>query len=710
MTGNEITGDSGAVVQAGVVHGDVHVAAPTRSGPPVPRQLPLAMRGFVNRGSQLAELDALAEGTEEPAEPIRSAVVSTIAGAPGVGKTALAVYWAHTARSRYSDGDLYIDMRGYGSGPRIEAAHALETLLRCLDVAPERIPADLDGRAAMYRSLLDGRRMLVLIDNVDSADQVRPLLPASPHCFAIVTSRSSLPGLITREGAQRMVLDALTLEESLALLRRVAGAERIDADPAAARRLARHCAFLPLALRITAERITARPSMPLTAFVAELDDERERLDALRTEDDELSDVRAVFSASYNELDADTARLFRRCGLHPGAEADARACAALADTGVSTARLLLDRLARVHLVTAVARDRYRFHDLLRLYAAERADQDEEPGERERALRRLLYWYLCSADNGHRVVLPAFHKVPIPDIAQPVDPAGFGGVDEAMDWFEAERENLVDAVRAARESGIDDLAWRLPAVMYGFFELRGYWAQWRAIHLVGIEAAEESGDQHGLACNRLGLGDANWLLKRTDEAFSCYRDAADSAARCADRWVEGFALRQTAVLLHGQGRYAEAAEAAERALAVFERGGEQRGAGMALLTLSDCQRDRGVSEGAVESCERALTLFRAIDDAWSLAWGRCALGRALSDLGRWPEALAHYTDALTTFRSFGNRRNEARALIGMGEACIAMGQREEAREHLRAAAALAEMIGGEQAADLKDRIRDLDAKDT
>lgn len=201
MTDNEITGDAGAVVQAGVVHGDVHVGVPGRPGLPVPRQLPLAMRGFVNRQAQLAALDALAREADDPSEPVRPVTVSIIAGAPGVGKTALAVYWAHRERARYRDGDLYVDLRGYGPGPRVEAAQALETLLRGLGVAPDRIPADLDGRAAMYRSLLDGRRMLVLIDNAASADQVRPLLPASPHCLVIVTSRNSLPGLTAREGA-----------------------------------------------------------------------------------------------------------------------------------------------------------------------------------------------------------------------------------------------------------------------------------------------------------------------------------------------------------------------------------------------------------------------------------------------------------------------------------------------------------------------------
>lgn len=277
MTRNEITGDSDANVQAGVVHGGVHVAARAQDKPPVPRQLPMAVPGFVNRQPQLAELDAFLAHPKSSAEQGRALVVSAIAGAPGVGKTALAVHWAHRVRSRYVDGDLYVDMRGYGPGPRIEVAHALETLLRCLHVPPERIPVDVDGRAALYRSVLNNRKVLVLIDNAATADQIRLLLPGSAQCLAIVTSRSALSGLVAREGAQRMVLDVLSLEESLTLLRQVVGAERIDAEPAAAQQIIAYCAYLPLALRIIAERITSRPHTPLSRFVTELADERARL-------------------------------------------------------------------------------------------------------------------------------------------------------------------------------------------------------------------------------------------------------------------------------------------------------------------------------------------------------------------------------------------------------------------------------------------------
>ncbi|PSK95728.1 NB-ARC domain-containing protein [Murinocardiopsis flavida] len=710
MADNEITDASGAVVQAGAVHGDVHISASGRQTQTTPHQLPLNVNGFVNRRGDLATLDALvvAAASHQPPGWTAPMVVSTIAGAPGIGKTALAVHWAHRVRSDFSDGDLYVDMRGYGPGPRVEAVQALDTLLRALDVTPDRIPVDLDGRAALFRSLLSGKRVLVLIDNAASADQVRPLLPGSPESLVLVTSRSTLPGLVAREGASRMVLDILTPDESLTLLRQIVGAERVDSEPAAARRLAQLCVHLPLALRITAERVNSRPRAALSDFVAELSDEKERLDALGFEDDELSDVRAAFAASYNNLDPDAARLFRLTGLHPGNEFGVHACAAMADISTSAARRLLDRLARVHLVSETGTDRYRSHDLLRLYAAERAAEDETPTERTTVLRRMLDWYLRSVYNGHRVILPAFRELPLPPPEGSADPPAFDSVDDAMRWFETERSNLVDAVRIGTAGGLHDLGWRLPAVMYGFFELRGYWSQWRDIHLLGLEAADAADDDHGRACNHLGLGDANWFLQRIPEAFDCYRRAVDEGRRAGDGWVEGFALRQIGVLLQEQERFAEAIERVEEARAVFESTDERRGNGMALLTLGDCHRGLGHTGEAVRYCEEAVALFQRIGDTWSVAWGRCALGRALAGPGRWAESLSAYEEAFATFRAFGDRRNELRALVGMGEACTAAGWTDDARRHLGAAMEIAEELGDDEVADLAARIEALSAE--
>ncbi|GAB3214099.1 NB-ARC domain-containing protein [Marinactinospora thermotolerans DSM 45154] len=704
LTINEAVGATGASIQAGVVHGGVHVELPKGSIAVAQRQLPLAVSVFVDRRSHLATLDSFTSPHDEKAPKV---TVSAITGAPGVGKTALAVHWAHRARSHYVDGDLYIDLRGYGPGPRVEPGQALGALLLSLQVPPDRIPPDIDGRAALYRSVLTGKRMLILVDNAASADQVRPLLPGSSACLTIVTSRNALPGLVAREGATRMVLEVLSLSESLALLRRIIGDERIDSDPEAAERLVALCAHLPLALRIAAERVTGRPHAGLAEFVAELENERERLDALEVEDDELSDIRAVFAASYHNLDPAAARLFRLAGLHPGREIGLHACAALADLTVPTTRRLLERLSRTHLLTVTETGRYRFHDLLRLYALERAEQDEAEQERELALRRLTNWYLHTADNGHRVVLPSFHTVPLPEMTGAGVPLSFTGVDEAMRWFEDERGNLVDVLQAAVERGQHDLAWRLPAVMYGFFELRGHWTQWRDIHLLGLKAARALGDDLGQACNLLGLGDANWLLKRSDEAWECYRSAVEVARRCADGWIEGFALRQLGVLLIERQRPDEALALTEQALSAFRAAGEQRGTGMALLTLGDSHRKLGQSAQAIRCHQDAVEVFRGIGDEWSTAWGLCALGETVAETGRWTESLDHYAHALATFRAFGNRRNELRALIGLAEAHAALGRIEESRDHYRVAAELIEELGDEQTADLRRRLPGHDA---
>ncbi|MFD0854509.1 hypothetical protein ACFQ07_19895, partial [Actinomadura adrarensis] len=294
-------------------------------------------------------------------------------------------------------------------------------------------------------------------------------------------------------------------EQSLHLLRRIAGADRIDADPSAAQTLTRHCAQLPLALRIVAERLVSRPYTPAAAFVDELRDEHERLDALGFDDDEMSNVRAVFSSSYRALDDATARVFRLLGLHPGPEFSLQAAAAVTGLDIRGVRRRLDALVDAHLVQLVARDRYRLHDLLRSYAIERADADETTLETDAAVRRVLAWYLHTVNNGHRIVLPNFHAVPLVD-PPPTDPLVFDDVDTAMQWFETERGNLLAALDTAMRTRHHDIAWRLPAVMYGFFELRAYWTDWREIHRTGLEAAQLAGDRLGQACNHLGLGDA------------------------------------------------------------------------------------------------------------------------------------------------------------------------------------------------------------
>ncbi|MFE6449432.1 ATP-binding protein [Nocardiopsis dassonvillei] len=673
-TTNAVYGSPSAIVQAGVVHGDVHiVSGPARSAA-VPRQLPLAVTGFVDRSAHLRQLDALA------AEAQTGVPVAVLAGPPGVGKTALAIHWAHRTRDIFPGGALYASVHGHAPGPRAEASQALDAILRALGVPPERIPLDLDGRSALYRSEVDGKRLLVVIDDVLNPGQVRPLLPASPGCMVVVTSRNALPGLVARDGARRLTLDVLPVADSVALLRSTVG-PRVDSEPRAAHELAEHCARLPLALRVAAERLLDRPDAALSDLVRELAAEDSRLDAL-AEEDELSDLRAVMTASYRALDDDTARFFRRLGLHPGPEFSCGAAAALTGNPQAEARRLLDRLTRANLVERPREERYRLHDLVRLYAVERVRAEEGPEASGEAVGRVARWYTHAAARAQRVEHPNFPVVP--GDGQPEEMPEFGSVQDALNWFETERANLVAVVRAALDHGHHDTSWRLPASVYGLFELHRHWHEWRDLHAVGLRAAENAGNAFGLARNHLGMGDAQWLLDDLDAAVRHYESALEANREAGNPWVEGFALRQLGVVAWQRGeRDGTAVEQVKRAIAVFRESGERRGAAMGLLSLADFGVDLGRWDEALDHSRAAIEAFEAVNADWSVAWARCTLGRSLTGSGRAGEAVTEYRQALRVFEERDDRDSRAVALLGLGDARAELGDATAAREAWNAA---------------------------
>ncbi|MFV2197689.1 ATP-binding protein [Nocardiopsis sp. LOL_012] len=695
-TANTFDGSAGTVVQAGVVQGDVHINQRSWDPAPVPRQLPMGATGFVDRTEHLKALDTLFASAQD------SVAVAALAGPPGVGKTALALHWARGARKHFTDGDLYVHLHGHTPGIRTEVSQALGTLLRALRVPPEHIPVDLDGRSALYRSLLDGKRFLILVEDALNADQVRPLLPASPGNMVLVTSRSTLSGLIARDGARRFSLSVLPAADSLSLLRHALG-PRVDTDPYLARQLAEHCAHLPLALRVAAERLADRPDSGLSDLVHELDREESRLDAL-SEEDELSDLRAVMAASYRILDAEAARFFRLLGLHPGPEFSTPAAAALTGAAPTQARRLLDRLTRAHLVERVRGDRYRLHDLVRLYAVEQAREDGEPGEGDRAVLRAARWYTRAAARAQRAEHPHFPTVEGEDEGSPLPE--FATAAEARDWFEDERANLLTAQRTAFDLGDDGTAWRLPASVYPLFELHRHWHEWRDMHRLGVQAAQRAGDAFGLARNRLGLGDAQWLLGDLDAAIAAYRAALEANTATGDPWIEGFTQRQLGVVLWEHGQRDGAAEAhVGRALEVFRSSRERRGEAMALLSLADFAADSGDPERALTDCASAVDVFDRIGADWSTAWARCTLGRALTDLGRAEEAVGVYRSAIAVFEEHGDEDSRAVALIGMGGALAATGDPGRAGEALRAALDYLHDHGDPRADEVAERLRAL-----
>lgn len=675
---NQSSGDAEAVVQAGTVHGGINLFGRAGPPPPPPRQLPLDATRFVNREQTLARLDAaLPTANDATAAYSPPMTVAAIAGAPGVGKTALAVHWAHRVRQRFTDGDLYVDMRGYGPGPALDVGQALDTFLRALHVPAEQIPVDIEGRAALYRSVLTSKQVLIVVDNVSTVGQVRPLLPATSTCMAIITSRSRLSGLVTREGASRMTLDVLTPEEAITLLGDSIGGDRVSAEPQAAADLARRCAYLPLALRIIGERIANTPFTTLADFVADLALVNHQLDALTVDDDELSDVRAVFSWSYRALPEETARFFRLLGLHAGSDISVAAAAAIADVSLPRARNLLDQLTAAHLMQNSARDRYLFHDLLRAYALERAHVEETLEQQRRSRRRVYTWYLWMAEEGRRVILPYSHAVALPPAGPDLPITPPSTVAEAMAWFERERLNILDTIRQADELGDHDVAWQLPVVSDGFFELKSYWADWRDVHLTGLRAARSAASRLGEAANLRCLGDAYWRLGQRETALDCYLQGVDASRDVGDHWVEGFCLRGLGLLDEEVGQTEQAMDLYRQAREVFRQHGIARGEGMSLLSLGNCHRARGNLDAAIAHYQESVTILGGINDQWSVAWASYPLGLAYQQAGQLDEALERHTHALELFRRFDDRRCEGLTLAALGDTHDAAGKRDDAQ---------------------------------
>ncbi|GAB3156779.1 hypothetical protein GCM10027290_55380 [Micromonospora sonneratiae] len=675
---NDFSGGAAAVVQAAQISGGVHFRVTETPFPP-PRQLPPATKGFIDREVHIRQLDSLLDETDLRTSDDRLPVVtvSTVSGSAGVGKTALAVHWAHRVRTRFPDGDLYINLRGYDAVPPLNPQEALDGFLRALNVPPEKIPTDLPGRTALYRSMTNGRRMLVLLDNAATAEQVRPLLPASPSCMAIITSRNRLSGLAVRDGAIRAVLDVLTEEDSIRLLRETISPVRVDTERAAVIRLVELCSNLPLALRIVADRAVSDPDVSLADLVEELEEESGRLDALSVEGDELSAVRVVFSWSYRALHPEAARTFRLLGLHPGADIALPAVAALTGSPVSATRRHLDSLVGLHLVTRIGAQRYRLHDLLRLYASEQAKEDESPAQIEAALTRMFDWYLTRSYDSYRRILPQGRPIPGLDNGTTAAEPSFGSLEEALRWCEHERLNLLDVIRLAQETDHCDVAWKLAIASMAFFERHSYWRAWIDSHLSAVECTRHLGDRSAEGWVLLSLGDAWWDRGQIDEALQCYVNAHDAAQQVGDHWTAGYAMRGCCLAYEDSGRFADAIECADSALGIFRTMGEDRGIGLSLMSLGNGHRNMARYDEAISSYQRAMEIFRSLGNRWSEALVELQLGRALIQVPDYPAALDSLTRAQELFAEMSDQRHQCIALVHAGDAYAASGDRDEAR---------------------------------
>jgi DNA-binding SARP family transcriptional activator/tetratricopeptide (TPR) repeat protein len=650
--------------------------SPQQAAAPVPRQLPAAVTHFAGRSDELRLLACLAERASGGG-PGGAVAIAAVAGTAGVGKTALAVHFGHQVADRFPDGQLYADLRGFGPATEpVPPAQAIRGFLVALGVAPQGIPADADAQAGLYRSLLAGKRMLVVLDNARDAAQVRPLLPGSAGCLVVVTSRRQLTGLAAAEDARLLALGLLTDGEARALLTGRLGAGRVAAEPAAVSELIGLCARLPLALAIAAARAAARPAHPLAALAAELRDSS-RLDALDT-GEPIDNVRAVFSWSYDQLSRPAAGMFRCLGLHPGPDISVPAAASLVAADPAQARQLLAELAHSSLIGEPLPGRYGFHDLLRAYAAEQASAASSGTGPRAALQSVLDHYLHTAHAAALLLEPSREPLSLGPPRPGVRPERLDGHQQALAWFEAEHHVLLSAVTLAPAHGFDRHAWQLPWTMTDFLDRRGYWHDWAAVQRTALAAATRLGDIAGQAAAHRLLAQSYARVGNYDQARAHLTDCLSLCERVSDSAGQARVLQTLCWVADRQGRAADALGHAEQALALFRAIGDRPSEAVALNNVGYCHILLGSPQHARAFCQQALDLHRDLGNRYGQAVTWDSLGYAEYHLGRFTDAVRCYQQAVSLFREHADRFNEATSLTHLGDTHDAAGQPEQAQD--------------------------------
>jgi tetratricopeptide (TPR) repeat protein/transcriptional regulator with XRE-family HTH domain len=696
---------------------------------PVPRQLPGPVRGFAGRTNELAVLAGLTDraGVSEPAP----ALISAIVGMAGVGKTALAVRWAHQATAQFPGGQLYADLRGYDpAGLPVPAGDVLAGFLRALGVAGQDMPDALEERSSAYRSLLADERILVVLDNARDVAQVRPLLPGSPGCVTLVTSRDALSGLVAGDGALRLTLNPLPLPEAVGLLQGLIGG-RVGDDFDAAAKLADQCGRLPLALRVAAELAATRNSASLADLVTELADMQQRLEMLETDGDERTTVRAVFTWSYQDLNPPAARMFRLVGLQPGPDISASAAASLAGVPAAEALRALGELTRAHLLQEDVPGRFSCHDLLRVYAAEQAAAHDDEQQRQAALTRLFDFYLGTAARAVDVLFPAGAG----QRRQPEPPPGhLLTVDDepaARAWLEAERANLTAAAAHAAANGLPQHAIDLSVTLFWYLSYGSYPSEADTIHSSAVLAAAQTQDRKAQAHALINLGGVAMQLSRHRQAADCYgqalalcRDSGDRFGelraigslaavdqrecrypQAADRYAQVLSLsRDLGIPSHeirgltslGQidllrGHYDQAAAHLQQAVDLCRQTGDHNSRADALLGLVEVDLHQGRYQPARERLEHARAIYRDAGNQASDRHARYFLGLLELREGRHEQAASLLQEARAAFHDSGDRTDEGHALCRLAELDTRLGRYQRAMDQLDQALSLCRQTG-------------------
>jgi DNA-binding SARP family transcriptional activator len=661
---------------------------PSRAEYPVPALLPAGVRAFTGRAEQLAQLDeVLASSAREPS----AVVISAVSGTGGVGKTALAVHWAHRVAARFPDGQLYLNLRGFDpAGSPVTPKQAARSMLEALGVAPEDVPSSVDASVAMFRSLVAHKRVLVVLDNARDTEHVRSLLPGSPSCLVVVTSRNRLTGLVVAEGARTVMLDVLTEGEARELLGRRIGTDRARAEPDAVDEIVARCARLPLALAIVGARATAHADVPLAALARALRDAGAGLDAFAGAEPG-TDLRAVLSWSYRTLRPAAQRLFRLLGPHSEAEFGAAAAASVAGDQVARVRALLAELTGVHMLVEPTPGRYAFHDLLRAYAIELAEKEDGVAERRAALHRLLDHYLHTAHNAALVLHPHRDEFALDPPGPDVTVTEFTDLELALSWFTTERPTLVAAIERARRDGAHGYAWKLAWAITEFFDRRGHLEQQAATYRIALDSVRHTGDRRGHAHVHRSLGRTYAQLARFTEAQTHFDAALALHVELGDRNGQAGIHHNMGWMAELDNRHEDSLHHDRLALELYEAGGDRVGQARALNAIGWSHSLLGDHERSLEVCRRALALNQELGDrpGESATWD--SIGFAHHHLGQYEEALAGYQCSLDMLRELGDRGNEADVLIHIGDTRHAMDDLPAARTAWRLALDIMEELG-------------------
>jgi DNA-binding SARP family transcriptional activator/tetratricopeptide (TPR) repeat protein len=660
---------------------------------PVPQQLPVDIDGFTGRDATLRWFDGWIDEGEGSRR--RPAAIAAIAGAAGIGKSALAVHAAHRHAARFPDGQLYVDLQAATAGVQpVAPLEVLGRFLRALGMEARVIPTELDEASAAFRSRVADRRLLVVLDNAADAAQVRPLLPAGPGCAVLVTSRAVLSGI---DGARHLRLDVLAPSEATELLGRLAGHARIAAEPEAAADVVSACAWLPLALRIAGARLAARPTWPVRAMAERLADAQRRLDELEIAD---AGARASFAVSYEQLrasadpvDRAAARAFGLLGVLDGPEVGVPVVATLLDESRAAAERVLERLVDVQMLETPSPGRYRLHDLLRLYARELAQQHPARA-RSAALTRALASYLATVWQTLKLLRPGDYRLERVDQRWRGGGLTFGDDHTALEWLDAERANLVAAVEQAATSapGVpDEIAVQLAHALYAFFLMRGHWDDWAHVNQIALDVTRGKGDLIGQAQVHSDLGVRYWRLGRYEDAVACLQESLTIRRSVGDRPGQAASLANLGLVHQSQGRYEQALAYQRECLAISRSIRDLRGEAAGLLNVGEVYQRQGCHDEALACLQESLALNRELGDRRSQAATLNSLGGLYERQGRHEPALNAQQASLAFYRELGDREGEAVCLADIGVVHRRQGRHQRSLACLRESLAISQQLG-------------------